>query len=280
MNVAIAKGVKGGKFTAIAQAELPKNRGTGLETVVEDDEDVDTGKAENAAADSDEERPTRVPRRMTRALKVQPQTLYAMRKKANKAPGIATPKKWAEGVAVGDERKQGQKRTSSSPVPVSPNSERPRKQSRQAGVPFGFRVTESVNGAGKQKKDMKPESARSSTQSRAGSAILESTEREGTPYTSVRGASVARSLKSNSHEDVKQQFAELKIDPQEEAMREVQRDGMLTVEGKLAMTDLFDDDAKAARMYLRVVDNIEMCKPWLEKQLQKIRKADWEDCML
>ena len=51
-------------------------------------------------------------------------------------------------------------------------------------------------------------------------------------------------------------------------------------EGELAMTDLFDDDAKAARLYLRVVDHIEMCKPWLEKQLQKIREVDWEDCML
>lgn len=282
MNAAIAERVKGGKLIAIAQAKLPKNQGTGLETVAEDDEDVGTGKADDAAADSDEEKADQSAEENDSG--TESATEDAVRneevRKANEAPGIAMLKKWPEGVAVGDERKQGQKRTSSSPAPVSPNSERPRKQFRQASVPFDFRVTKSVNGAGEQKKDLKAESARSSTQSRAGSAILESTEREGTPHTSVRGASVARSLKSNSHEDVKQKFAEPRIDPQEEAMREVQRESMLTVDGKLAMTDLFDDDAKAARMYLRVVDNIEMCKPWLEKQLQKIREADWEDCML
>lgn len=282
IDAAIAERVKGGKVPAIAQAKLPKTQGRGPETVAEDDEDVDMGNADDTTAASDEEKPDQSAEENDSD--TDSATADTVRneevRRANEAQGIATLKKWAEGVAVGDEWKQGQKRASSSPAPVSPNSERPRKQSRQAGVLFDFRVTKSVNGGGKAKKDLKAESTIGSTESRAASAILESTEKEDTPHTSVRGAYEARSLKFISHEDVKQQFADLKLDPQEEAMREVRRDGMLTVEGKLAMTDLFDDDAKAARMYLRVMDNIEMCKPWLKKQLHKIREDDWEDCML
>ena len=282
IDSAIAERVKGGKVPAIAQAKPPKNQGKSLETVAEDDADVDMGNADDAAADSDEEKADQSAEENDSD--TESASADAVRneeaRKANEVQGIATLKKWAEGVAVGYERKQHQKRSSTSPAPVSPNSERPRKQPRQASVPFGFRVTKSVNPAGIQKKDLNAESARSSTQSRAGSAILESTEREGTPYNSVRGASVARSLKSSSHDDLKQPFAELKLDPQDEAAREVQRNGMLTVVGKLIMMELFNDDAKAARMYLRVVDNIEMCKPWLEQQLQKIQGDDWEDCMM
>ena len=179
-----------------------------------------------------------------------------------------------------DERKRDQNRSSASSAPVSPNSERLLKQSSQASVPFGFHVTKSVNGARKQKENRNDRSVRNSAQFRAGSAILETTEREGTPFTSVRRASVARSLKSSSHDDLKLPFAELKQDPQDEAASEVPRDGILTVKGRLIMIELFNGDARAARIYLRVMDNIEMCSPWLEPQLQKIQGDGWEDCMM
>lgn len=179
-----------------------------------------------------------------------------------------------------DERKRGQKRSSTSPAPVSPNSERSRKQSSQASVPFGFHVTKSVNGARNQKEDLNAQSVRNSSQSRAGFAILESTERDGTAYTSVRGASMARSLMSSSHDDLEQPFAELKLDLQDEAASEVQRDAILTVKGRLIMMEMFNGDARAPRMNLREMDSIEMCNPWLEQQLQKIQGDGWEDCMM
>lgn len=174
-------------------------------------------------------------------------------------------------------KKTKKKRRASGPAPSSPTSARRPKQPKISDAPDAAAV----------KKELKQSSSRESSRDVSRSAeelIWPAIEEEGNRNgkgkanrdapqmaTPVKTSPAARKTK-NVDDGKHTSDEEDEPTPQERAKREVMQEPMLTSRGQAIIARLFTRDEEEAKDYLRVVDDIEKCRAYLEVALETLGK--------